>query len=74
MAGKAGFIPYFFSFVKRENAIVVTSTLSRDSLVQTHNPVMPGLVPGIHVSRHLAAKTVDGRDKPGRRMAGTASI
>jgi hypothetical protein len=30
----------------------------------TH-PVMPGLVPGIHVSRHLAAKTVDGRDKPG---------
>ena len=27
--------------------------------------VMPGLVPGIHVSLHLSKKDVDGRDKPG---------
>jgi len=26
---------------------------------------MPGLVPGIHESRAVGAKNVDGRDKPG---------
>jgi hypothetical protein len=27
--------------------------------------VMPGLVPGIHVSLYFIAQDVDGRDKPG---------
>ena len=34
---------------------------------ETHrlSPVMPGLVPGIHVLTALQTKDVDGRDKPG---------
>ena len=27
--------------------------------------VMPGLVPGIHVFKHILHQDVDGRDKPG---------
>ena len=34
-----------------------------------HEPVMPGLVPGIHVLR-AAAEVVDGRDKPGHDCDG----